>query len=140
MKISHKFWKFLAFSEFFSHFFSKYRDSFSFPEHFCEIPAKFHQCFAEESQISSIPNSFRCWCQGTRRTAAPPAARFSKQRHPVHSATQPGAEDERTARYLKFFSKMKETVRNVDPTWQKTWHKIVHVTAHAYFLCLVKND
>ena len=53
MKISHKFWKFLAFSEFFSHFFSKSRDSFSFPEHFCEIPAKFHQIFAEKSQTSS---------------------------------------------------------------------------------------
>ena len=53
MKISHKFRKFLAFSEFFSHFFAKYRDSFSFPEHFCEIPAKFHQIFAEKSQISS---------------------------------------------------------------------------------------
>ena len=50
MKISHKFWKFLAFSKIFSHFFSKYRDSLSFPEHFCEIPAKFHQIFAEKSQ------------------------------------------------------------------------------------------
>ena len=53
MKISHKFWKFLAFSKIFSHFFSKYRDSFSFPDHFCEIPAKFHQIFAEKSQNSS---------------------------------------------------------------------------------------
>ena len=53
MKISHKFRKFLVFSEFFSHFFAKYRDSLSFPEHFCEIPAKFHQIFAEKSQISS---------------------------------------------------------------------------------------
>ena len=53
MKISHKFRKFLAFSEFFWHFFSKSRDIFSFPEHFCEIPANFHQNFAEKSQISS---------------------------------------------------------------------------------------
>ena len=53
MKISHKFRKFLAFSEFFSNFFAKYRDSFSFPEHFCEIPAEFHQNFAEKSQTSS---------------------------------------------------------------------------------------
>ena len=45
MKISHKlgdkFRKFLAFSKFFSHFFSKYRDILSFPEHFYEIPAIF---------------------------------------------------------------------------------------------------
>ena len=31
----------LPFSEFFWHFFSKSRDSLSFPEHFCEIPANF---------------------------------------------------------------------------------------------------
>jgi hypothetical protein len=59
MKISQKFF------EFFSQFFAKSRDSLSFPEHFCEIPAKlflsdareipakFHQIFAEKSQISS---------------------------------------------------------------------------------------
>jgi len=33
--------------------FRKYRERFSFPEHFCEIPAKFHYIFAEKSQISS---------------------------------------------------------------------------------------
>ena len=42
-EISQQFRKFLAFSEFFWHFFAKYRDSFSFPEHFREIPANFHQ-------------------------------------------------------------------------------------------------
>ena len=44
-EIFHNFRKFLALkiSEFLSHFFSKYRDILSFPEHFCEIPAKFHQ-------------------------------------------------------------------------------------------------
>ena len=40
-EISHKFRKFLAFSECFWRFVSKYRDSSSFPEHFCEIPANF---------------------------------------------------------------------------------------------------
>ena len=52
MKISHKFRKFLAFSEFFSHFFSRSRDILSLPEYFsefCEIPEKFHQIFAEKS-------------------------------------------------------------------------------------------
>ena len=49
-EISRKFRKFLAFSIFFWHFFSKSRDILSFPEHFCEIPAKFHQNFAEKSQ------------------------------------------------------------------------------------------
>ena len=53
MKISHKFWKFLAFSKFFSHFFSKSRDILSFPDNFCEIPENFYQIFAEKSQISS---------------------------------------------------------------------------------------
>jgi hypothetical protein len=43
----------LPFSEFFWHFFSKYQDGLSFPEHFCEIPAKFHQNFAENLQNSS---------------------------------------------------------------------------------------
>ena len=52
-EISQRVRKFLAFSEFFWHFFSKYRDGLSFPEHVCEIPAKFHQIFAEKSQISS---------------------------------------------------------------------------------------
>ena len=33
--------KFLEFSEFFWHFFAKYRDNSSFPEHCCEIPVKF---------------------------------------------------------------------------------------------------
>ena len=60
MKISHKFWKFLAFSEFFSHFFSKYPDSLSFPEHFCEIPENFHQIFAEISQ-NSLKNENEKW-------------------------------------------------------------------------------
>ena len=40
-EIYHKFRKFLAFSEFFWHFFAKYRDTLSFPEHLCEIPAIF---------------------------------------------------------------------------------------------------
>ena len=51
---------FLAFSEILSHFFSMYRDNLSFPEHFCEIPAKFrqnsgkfHQNFAEKAQNPS---------------------------------------------------------------------------------------
>ena len=48
--ISGNFWHF---SEFFSHFFTKSRDSLSFPNHFCEIPAKFHQIFAEKSRNSS---------------------------------------------------------------------------------------
>jgi len=48
--ISGNFWHF---SEFFSHFFTKSRDRLSFPDHFCEIPAKFHQIFAEKSRNSS---------------------------------------------------------------------------------------
>jgi hypothetical protein len=52
-EISHQFRKFLAFSEFFWHFFSRSLDILSFPEHSCEIPAKFHQDFAEKSQNSS---------------------------------------------------------------------------------------
>ena len=42
MKISHTFVTFQRFRAF-SHFFSKSRDSLSFPEHFSEIPAKIHQ-------------------------------------------------------------------------------------------------
>ena len=53
MKISHKFRKFLAFSEFLSHFSAKSRDILSFPEHFCESPEKIHQIFAEKSRNSS---------------------------------------------------------------------------------------
>ena len=34
-------------------FFSESRDILSFPEHFCEIPARFHQIFAEKSQNPS---------------------------------------------------------------------------------------
>ena len=34
-------------------FFSKSRDILSFPDHFCEIPANFHQNFAEKSQNPS---------------------------------------------------------------------------------------
>ena len=43
MKLSQKFQRFLAFSEFFLHFFSKSRDNLSFPSRFYEIPAK---CFS----------------------------------------------------------------------------------------------
>ena len=52
-EISHKFRECLGFSEFFLHVVSKCHDSLSFPEHFCEIPAKSHQIFAEKSQHQS---------------------------------------------------------------------------------------
>ena len=51
MKFSHKFRKFVAFSEFLSHFSAKSQYILSFPDNFCEIPVKFHQNFAEKSQI-----------------------------------------------------------------------------------------
>ena len=53
LEISHKFRKFLAFSEFLSHFSAKYQYILSFSDNFCEIPGKFHQNFAEKSQNSS---------------------------------------------------------------------------------------
>ena len=52
MKFSHKFRKFLAFSECLSHFSAKSQYILSFPDNFCEIPGKFHQNFAEKSQNS----------------------------------------------------------------------------------------
>ena len=53
MKFSHKFRKFLAFSECLSHFSAKSQYILSFPDNFCEIPGNFHQNFAEKSQNSS---------------------------------------------------------------------------------------
>ena len=53
MKFSHKFRKFLAFSEFLSHFFAKSQYILSFPDNFREIPVNSHQNFAEKSQNSS---------------------------------------------------------------------------------------
>ena len=61
-EISHKVRKFLGlnFSEFLWHFFSKSRDILSFPEHFCEIPAKIHQNFAEKcSKIANFNGKHR---------------------------------------------------------------------------------
>ena len=47
------FLKFLAFFQLFWHFFSRSLGILSFPDHFSEIPANFHQIVAEKSQNPS---------------------------------------------------------------------------------------
>ena len=53
MKIFINSGNFEHFPKFSGTFFEKSLDILPFPEHFCEIPAKFHQIFTEKSRNSS---------------------------------------------------------------------------------------
>ena len=67
-EISHQSRKFLAFSEYFSHFFSKSRDILSFPERFREIPAIFFFLRASDERSYQKTGKGRAvWVRRTRK-------------------------------------------------------------------------